>query len=337
MSTASALFVVGNSRSGTTLMARIMGRHPDVLMFRELHFFEELWSPAAAADGFSVAQAEALAATLLSIQREGYMARRDPAAWAAEARELCAGAGAALQTPGEVFKAFISYETRRAGVTLGCEQTPRNVFYLEQVFALFPDALVIEMVRDPRDVMLSKKRKWKRSYLGDSKRPWRAGLLSWANYHPLLTARLWVAAVRAGGRCADNPRVLRVRYEDLLADGPGVVAQICAAAGLSFEPTMLEVRQVGSSSAADSEATGLSQEAAGRWQRGGLDSTEIAVCERAAGAPMQALGYAESGAQANPLRLALYYLLLPVKLGAALLLNFNRLRSLGEAVRRRLN
>ena len=39
------LFVVGNSRSGTTMMGRILGNHPDVFTFGELHFFGQLWSP----------------------------------------------------------------------------------------------------------------------------------------------------------------------------------------------------------------------------------------------------------------------------------------------------
>ena len=40
------VFVVGNSRSGTTMMGRILGNHPDVYTFGELHFFGQLWSPA---------------------------------------------------------------------------------------------------------------------------------------------------------------------------------------------------------------------------------------------------------------------------------------------------
>ncbi|WP_263786843.1 sulfotransferase [Salinibacter grassmerensis] len=40
-------FVVGSSRSGTTMMGRILGRHPAVYTFHELHFFEQMWSPGA--------------------------------------------------------------------------------------------------------------------------------------------------------------------------------------------------------------------------------------------------------------------------------------------------
>ncbi|MEP7168745.1 MAG: sulfotransferase, partial [Bacteroidota bacterium] len=39
------IFVAGNSRSGTTLMGRILGKHTTVFTFNELHFLEEKWMP----------------------------------------------------------------------------------------------------------------------------------------------------------------------------------------------------------------------------------------------------------------------------------------------------
>ena len=35
-------FVVGSSRSGTTMMGRILNNHPDIFTFHELHFFEKI-------------------------------------------------------------------------------------------------------------------------------------------------------------------------------------------------------------------------------------------------------------------------------------------------------
>ena len=37
-------FVVGYSRSGTTLMGQILGLNSEVFTFEEMHFFEQLWS-----------------------------------------------------------------------------------------------------------------------------------------------------------------------------------------------------------------------------------------------------------------------------------------------------
>ena len=44
MQEAGIIFIVGNSRSGTTMMRRVLGNHPAIFMLEELHFFEQLWS-----------------------------------------------------------------------------------------------------------------------------------------------------------------------------------------------------------------------------------------------------------------------------------------------------
>ena len=36
------IFIVGNSRSGTTLLSRILSNHDKVFSFKEIHFFEKI-------------------------------------------------------------------------------------------------------------------------------------------------------------------------------------------------------------------------------------------------------------------------------------------------------
>ena len=330
------IFVVGNSRSGTTMMGRILGNHPDVFMFRELHFFEELWAPQSAPVTLSTEEATDIAARLLSIQREGYMAKRNPRDWQDEAGEFVSKLAEPVRAT-DVFSAFLDHETRREGASVPCEQTPRNVFYLDQIAAAWPEAVVIEMVRDPRDVMLSKKYKWKRSYLGNSRFPLKAALLAWANYHPLLTSRLWVSAVRAGAQVPDGLRVIQVRYEDFVASPAETLEQICNLAGLEYSAAMLDVPRVGSSVKADSGQRGISKESTGRWRSGGLNAAELSICQEVAGDEMTALGYELADVRYSALSRLGYHLLLPVKLFAALLMNLRRLRSVSQAIKRRMN
>ena len=42
------------------------------------------------------------------------------------------------------------------------------------------------MIRDPRDVMLSQKNKWKRRFLGAKQIPLREVVRSYVNYNPIL-------------------------------------------------------------------------------------------------------------------------------------------------------
>ena len=38
------IFIVGSSRSGTTMMGRILANHKDIFTFKELHFFGTMWT-----------------------------------------------------------------------------------------------------------------------------------------------------------------------------------------------------------------------------------------------------------------------------------------------------
>ena len=38
------IFIVGSSRSGTTMMGRILANHSDIFAFKELHFFGTIWT-----------------------------------------------------------------------------------------------------------------------------------------------------------------------------------------------------------------------------------------------------------------------------------------------------
>jgi hypothetical protein len=188
------IFVVGNSRSGTHLMSNILGNSPEVYNFRhELHFFEELWSPRDEGRELTREKAEALAARLFSIHRSGYLTQSDPGAFAHEARDIVDSAGGLA---GErVFESFLRNVAAENGKSIPCDHTPRNVFYIGEIMELYPEARVVNMVRDPRDVLLSQKRKWKRRHLGGAEGARyitrKEVFRSWANYSPFLVGRLW--------------------------------------------------------------------------------------------------------------------------------------------------
>ncbi len=342
MSSLATIFVVGNSRSGTTMMGRIMGAHQSVLMLKELHFFEELCNGVGLDEQLKSARAKTLLAELLSTQRQGYMAHRDSRRYQAEAAELIAGLGEEGVTPAAIYRLFLRHEPRLHNATIACEQTPRNVFYLAEVAAHVPGAAVIEMVRDPRDILVSKKHKWKRLRLGgDGQRRWRAALLSWANYHPLVTSRLWVSAIRAGraGKLQFEqlglPHV-NMRYEDFVGSPEESLRAICRAIGLSYEPGMLDVPRIGSSILQDNAGGGVDGAAAGRWKAGALSSTELWLCQRIAAAEIQECGYGLEKVSPNVFMLTLIFLQLPLKIVLAMALNWNRIASFREAIARRM-
>ena len=62
------IFIVGNSRSGTTMMLRIFNNHPKLMVLNELHFFEQLWAPEDINKNISKEQAITLVSKFLLTQ-----------------------------------------------------------------------------------------------------------------------------------------------------------------------------------------------------------------------------------------------------------------------------
>lgn len=329
------LFVAGNSRSGTTMMGHVLGRHSRVFMFDELHFFERLWTTEQGSEHLTRESAEALAAKLLCIQRDGILFQGDPQRFAADAAAIVARIPTGPPTGPKVFGAFLLSEAERAGKQIPCDQTPRNLFYIAEILELYPTARVVVLVRDPRDILISQKRKWTMNTRGARRDPLWEIVRVRTNYHPLITTMLWNAAVAAGLRWAEHPRVQLLRFEDLVRDPVAHVSAICECCGIDFQPDMLDVPQVNSSHAGAGGARGIHSEAAGRWRNGGLSRTELYLCELVASANMRAHGYEPSGMMPNWLAVAWSVAVLPAKLALALIFNKEQVKSIPQAVRRR--
>ncbi len=331
----SHIFVVGNSRSGTTLMGRILGRHSSVFTFDELHFFEELWSPEADSSDISKQKGVELAARLLNIQRNGYLTQKDSQDFIAEAQEILKNFPETMPAP-KVYDAFIQYEAQQHNKTIPCEQTPQNVFYIGEILKQFPEAKIINMVRDPRDVLLSQKRRWRRALIAKNVSKFN-GFRYWMNYPPITISKLWNGAISAADKYAEDSRIKTVNFEQLLSNSETTLKEICQFLELSFQNTMLDVPQVGSSSEQDQpERKGINKERSESWKKGGLNSTELHICQNITKDYMEKHGYKLEPITTNPLTLTYSYATFPLKISLALLLSLKRMKRITATIKRRL-
>ena len=206
MSNEKQIFIVGSSRSGTTMMGRILGNHSDVFTFKELHFFGTMWTNASDQDLNRKKQIELLS-RLFCIQ-ENISTFNHKAITLLANKNIC--------NPVKIYELFLSVTSEENNSTISCEQTPKNIYYLNEILTFFPQAKVINMVRDQRDVLLSQKNKWKRRFLGASKIPLSEALRSYINYHPVLTSKVWSSSLEYTEEYCDNERVMIVKFEELL-------------------------------------------------------------------------------------------------------------------------
>lgn len=329
------IFILGSARSGTTLASSIMARHPEVHRFNELHFFEEIWSPS---DRGPLTADEALGMTqrLMKNEYESYVSGTDPARYRSQAEGFLRE-HPHLETGLKLFEAFLEWETRRSGRSIACTQTPRNVYYLDQILSAIEDASVIWLVRDPRAVLCSQKFRWRRRLWWTNYPSRYDALRAWMNYHPITYSLLWNAAVNAGERFVDHEKVLRVRFEDLVGEPETTVEGLMDSLDLEFDSAMLSVPQRGSSLKADRpEREGIDRAAADRWRDGCLDKAEVFLCERLTYESMVRHGYEASGGGVNWFSVLFPILTWLPKTGLAVLLNRARTRSSLLTLRRRL-
>lgn len=244
----------GTPRSGTTLVRRILDRHPSLCCGPET-----------------------------SILLPGGM-RIDQVAsaykWpAAELRALMA------QSPsqGAFVDAFADRYRGQRGRTRWAEKTPLNVLSFDWVLERFPQARLVHVVRDGRDVVCSMRqhpdRRWVDGVEVKELRPESVDTYM----------RRWVRDTEAGIGRRGDPHYIEVRYEDLVVDPEEVMRGLLEALDEPWLPGVLveKVPRGGKRAHAGSRITTTS---VGRW-REDLSVDERRRVQSIGGSLLERLGY----------------------------------------------
>lgn len=164
---------------------------------------------------------------------------------------------------------FDGLAERNPGIAYISEKTPANIAAAGSLLRLFPDAFYVNVVRDGRDVVLShqkvlrrfreqhgrKGRKWWHEYsVRDVSRKWNNDIES---YHALMADE------------ALAPRVLNVRYEDVVVSPQQVLEPMLERLGLTLEEQLLQPESV------DKDQLGYNVNVDGVWYTDGMFSQSL--------------------------------------------------------------
>jgi hypothetical protein len=209
------IFVVGCPRSGTTLVQCILSASSGAFSLPETHFFS--WVLPA----LGVTPAAPLATAALRQARDEFEREAEltlPASFWADMDTRVDLRGI------DLFEAVVDHHRTRPDLRV-IEKTPRHVLHLDTIASALPDALFVEVVRDPIDVASS-----------------LLGVPFESSRSMLSYAQRWtesIHAARAFGRA--HPRAIyRVIYERLAREPEPAVRDLCAFVDLPFEAAMLE-------------------------------------------------------------------------------------------------
>ena len=270
--TSSPIFIGGPDRSGTTLLYALLASHPNISMARRSNmwrFFYDRYGDLGAPENF-----ERCLHDMTHYHKMRYLGA-DPERIRREFRQ-------GEPSYGRLFALLHEHNAERAGKPRWGDKSLHIEHYARGIFTEFPDARVIQMVRDPRDRYASVRKRFGK----DTPRLGAA------------TAR-WLRAIRQGQnnarRYPDRYRI--VRYESLASSPEATLRSICAFIGEEYSPVMLtmrgasEYRESGGNSSFDKiEPGGISTKSIGRFQNV-LSASEIAFIQMICGPEMAGLAY----------------------------------------------
>lgn len=212
-------FIVGNDRSGTTMLRMILDQGPDAAIPPESMFLTDV-----GVNGENlrtgVREAQPLMQEIWTHPKvrlwdlEGPAPRVPTELAGAEARRFV------LSAPFEAY-------ARKYGKHRWGDKTPHYVHHVDELLEIWPAARFVVLVRDGRDVALS----LRRMPFGPNN--------AWA------AAQWWARGIRAGMAVQRrHPEQVRtVRYEDLARDPATHVPPICDFLGLRFTQAMLALER----------------------------------------------------------------------------------------------
>jgi hypothetical protein len=269
---AGPVLVTGPDRSGTTLMFALLASHPELCMVRRTNLWR--WFDGRYGDLADAANLERCLDDLVAYRRMAHL-QPDRERLRDEMRDGPA-------TYGRLFELVMRHHAERAGASRWGDKSLHTEHHADRVFAAFPDARMIHMLRDPRDRYASVRRRG-----GNDVR--RVGA----------AAGRWRASTRAAERNRQRhpDRYLVVRYEDLVHQPETTMRRVCDFIGEDYTPAMLTMggapshREAGANSSfGDVEAGTISTRATGRFHRV-LSPVEIACIQVLLGRAMRRVGY----------------------------------------------
>jgi hypothetical protein len=181
-----------------------------------------------------------------------------------------------------MFALVSDHMTRAMSKRRWVEKTPTHIFHIDEIAKTIPDALFVEIKRDVRDVLASKKTRRMEVWNSEKYVRNRSRKNLEKAFDPFWDALSWQTAVRAGDAARKKypKHFYSVRYEDLVTNPEAETRKICEFLKMGFEREMLDIKtQNGAvSDHAGTKTTGIVTTSVGRW-KSVLSPSEIAVIQ----------------------------------------------------------
>src|SRR5918997_19480 len=248
-------FVAGEMRSGTSWLRHSLSDHPEIACGQEGSFFGR---------GYDREEIPVYTGPVSSLTRALALSR-DLKTWHALPWNLWSdGYDEDLRNLSRLsVDYFLSKEVARTGRRIVGDKSPQHTENLDEIHEIYPDARIIHIVRDGRDVAVSAMHHWWRlskdrggvfeltpeelrlrdEYAEDRQGFLASGRSIFTEGRLVQLARRWdrrTGKARRDGSTLYGERYLEIRYEDLLLDTPAVFGRVLEFLGASSEDRVIE-------------------------------------------------------------------------------------------------
>ena len=266
-------FIVGADRSGTTLLRLMLNEHPRLHVPRESYFIRDLVLDLPTDRVLSPEEAEEAVRIIKHHPRWPD--------WEISDAELDAAVDrAGLLWLRDIVERVFRISRERDEKRRWGDKTPMYIHQLDRIHLLFPEAKIIHLVRDGRDVTVSLRR------------------VSWHGTTTLANAMYWTRTVGRGLRLGRplGAQYREFRYEDLVLEPRETLEAVCNFLGERFHPQMLRFYEEAAGEIAPWEKTLHTkvvrpprESDVERWKRE-MSPLQIGVVEAIGGRVMDELG-----------------------------------------------
>jgi hypothetical protein len=227
------IFIVGVGRSGTSLLHSILASHPDVFFPAETGLLRR----------FVFAMRIPRQLDKNSLRTAWKVLSNDSRFFRLGVRSLEEMENI-LGLEDETIKSEEAYirilQTLARHKTHFGDKDPRLIEYLPLIHSAWPKAFVVHIIRDPRDVLVSKK-----------KASWSRRKPLW---HHLLANRVQYRAGHDEGAKLFPNTYIPIYYEELISDADSVVNRLCRSLSIDYQKSMLSFSDEAKRLVAEDEA-----------------------------------------------------------------------------------
>lgn len=271
------IFIVGVGRSGTSLLQSMLHAHPNISFLPEIHFFRRYIASTYSRfkyEKLGVKKFQSKIADDNEFERAGMSANNvlEPFMDGGQKFDLV-----------RVYNRLLNLYRARKGVDAVGVKDPRLIDYLPQVKQAFPGANILHIIRDPRDVVLSR-----------MNANWSAGRPDWLH---ALTYRAQIKRGHTIGGRLFGAQYMEVHYEELLAEPERILQDLAEHLGVPYSNDMLAFQSSAEELVHESEYSWkketmgpLLRDNSGKW-REGLSGWQVCLTEQICNKAFECFGY----------------------------------------------